>query len=193
MRKIILLTLLVPMGLWAQTITCNIMLFGDKVGERVATRTQLADGTEHYTLHSKLKAKVLWINYENESHAESDYKNGKFVSSTQREVQNGSVKRWCNTKWDGTKLVVDSYKGKKTYNELPGYSIPPIYFKGLQGVARVFYEAEGDFCKVEKTDSDTFEFKSSDGTKNVYHFVNGLLDHMEFHVSIASVKMVRVK
>lgn len=169
------------------------MLFGDKVGVLTATRTEKPDGTEHYTLHSKLKAKVLWINYENESHAESDYKNGKFVSSTQREVQNGSVKRWCNTKWDGTKLVVDSYKGKKTYTELPGFSIPPIYFKGLNNVTRVFYEAEGDFCNVEKTEPGTWEFKSSDGTKNVYHFVNGQLDHMEFHVAIASVKMVRVK
>lgn len=193
MRKTLLLALLLPLGALAQTITFNIMLFGDKVGELVATRTEKPDGVEHYTLHSKLKAKVLWINYENESHAESEYKNGKFVYSTQKEVQNGSVKRWCNTKWDGTKLVVDSYKGKKTYNELPGYSIPPIYFKGLNGVARVFYEAEGDFCKVEQTEPGTFEFKSSDGTKNVYHFVNGLLDHMEFHVAIASVKMVRVK
>lgn len=176
----------------AETITFDIFLFGDKVGKMTITKTDNPDGTEHYMLESHLRAKVLWITRDNLSKTEVVYKNGKFLYSIQKEVENGEVKRWNNAKWDGTRLQIEGYKGKKTFAEQPNYSVPVIYFKGLNNINKLFFEAEGDFCSVEKVDNTTWEFKSPDGTKNVYHFENGKIHHMEFHVSIATVKMVRV-
>ncbi|HLP51453.1 MAG TPA: DUF6134 family protein [Chitinophagales bacterium] len=194
MRIALTLSLFVLLQLSAlatETVTFDIILFGDKVGQMTVTKTDNPDGTEHYTLESHLKAKVLWILRENTSKTEVVYKNGKFLYSIQKEIENGEVKRWNNTKWDGTKLQVDGYKGKRSIAEQPSYSIPVVYFKGLNNIHKLFYEAEADYCTVEKVDNDTWEFKSPDGTRNVYHFVNGKIHHMEFHVSIATVKMVR--
>ena len=114
------------------------------------------------------------------------------VSCYQREIENGMVKRWTRVTSDGAKYFIDSYKGKNSFTEAPAFSVAPIYFKGLSNIKRLFYEAEGEFCTVEKLDDNTFQFKASDGSRNTYHFKNGRAETLEFHVSIATVKMVRV-
>jgi hypothetical protein len=108
-------------------------------------------------------------------------------------VQNGKVKRWTNVTTDGKQYYVEGYKGKWTFTEAPVFSIATLYFSGMQNVKRIFYEAEGDYNDIQHTDANTIEFKGSDGSRNIYHYVNGKPKDMEFHVSIATVKMVLVK
>ena len=124
---------------------------------------------------------------------ETVFKGGKLVSSFQKEVEDGKTKRWTRVTFDGTKYLVDGYRGKKTFTEIPTFAVAPIYFYGLKGVTKLFYEAEAEFCNVSKIDENTWEFKSSDGTRNVYHIVNGKAASMEFHASIATVKVIRVE
>lgn len=93
--------------------------------------------------------------------------------------------------WDGPEYRVDGYKGIHTFTEAPVYSIVTIYFKDVRNVKRIFYEAEGDFSNMEHPEANTWEFKSIDGNRDVYHFLNNQIKDMEFHVSIATVKMVR--
>ena len=174
-----------------ETIHFNILLFGDKIGDMTVSREQKNDGTEFYVLETKSKAKLLWIDKDNYTHYEVTYKNGRLVSSTHKEMENGKVKRWTNVHWDGSKYVVESYKGNRTFTEVPTYSIVTVYFKDIRNVKRIFYEAEADFSDLEHPEPDTWEFKSSDGNRNVYHFENGKIKSMDFHVSIATVKMVR--
>lgn len=150
------------------------------------------DGSEVYTLDTKSKAKILWIKRENHTHYDVVYKDGKLFSSKVTEIENEELKRWTNIYWDGTQYSVDSYKGKRTFTEAPVYSIVSVYFKDIQKVTRIFYEAEADFNELKKSDEpDTWEFKSSDGNRNVYRFRNGKIQEMEFHVSFATVKMIR--
>ena len=174
-----------------ETILFDITLFGDKIGVLIVTRESMSDGTELYTLNSKSKAKILWINRENTIHYEDVYKDGKMISSNFKETENGQVKRWTNINWDGKVYAVDGYKGKRTFTEAPTYSIVSIYFNDMKNVKRIFYEAEADFNDLQNPEPDTYEFKSSDGNRNVYHYVNGKAQRMEFHVSIATVKMKR--
>ena len=170
----------------------NILLFGDKIGNLTVSKEVRADGTELYLLDSWSKAKILWINHEDVTHYEVVYKDGKLISSKFKELESGTVKRWNNVTWDGNQYNVDGYKGKRTFKESPSYSIVSVYFSSMQNVKRMFYEAEADFSPVENPEPNTWEFKSSDGNRNVYHFAHGRVQNMEFHVSIATVKMVRV-
>jgi hypothetical protein len=170
----------------------NILLFGDKIGSLIASKEVRSDGTELYLLDSWSKAKVLWINHENTTHYEVIYKDGKLISSKFKEIENGELKRWTNITWDGKQYCVDGYKGKRTFTEAPTFSIVSIYFGNIQNAKRVFYEAEADFNELQHPEQNTWEFKSSDGNRNVYHCVNGKVQNMEFHVSVATVKMVRV-
>ena len=174
-----------------ETINFDIMLFGDKIGVMTITHELKSDGTDHYTLETKSKAKILWINKDYFSRYDLVYKQGKLVSSVFKEIENGQAKRWTNIKWDGTQYTVDSYKGKSIFTESPNLTSITMYFQPLQNVDKVFYESEGDYAKVEHPDANTREFKSSDGHRNIYYFVNGKIHNMEFHVSIATIKMVR--
>lgn len=176
----------------SETLTYDMYLWGDKIGRMTISRTQHEDGTEKYILNSHAKAKVLWIVRDNSAYMETIFKNGKLVSSYQKEMENGKVKRWNRVTYDGSKFVVEGYKGKRNFTEVPAFSVAPIYFKGLKNVTRLLYEAEADFANVEKINDDTWQFKGSDGSRNVYHIKNGKAESLDFHTSIATVKMLRV-
>jgi hypothetical protein len=68
-----------------------------------------------------------------------------------------------------------------------------LYFNSHKNVRRIFYEAESDFSELKHTDDNTVEIKSSDGNRSIYRFKNGVMDEMEFHISIATVVMKRIK
>ena len=176
----------------AEVVHFNILLFGDKVGTLIISKEVRADGSELYLLDSYSKAKILWTNHENTTHYEVVYKGGKLLSSKFKEIENGEVKRWTNVTWNGKQYDLDGYKGKRSFAEAPTCSVVTLYFQGVKSENRLFYEAEGDFSELKHPEDNTWEFKSSDGNRNVYHYVNGKAQNMEFHVSIATVKMVRV-
>jgi hypothetical protein len=177
----------------SETITFDIFLFGNKIGRTNITREVKPDGSEFYSLDTKSKAKILWITRENHTQYEVIYKSGQLISSKVTEVENGKTKRWTNVNWDGTKYLVDSYKGRFIFTEIPSFSIATIFFKDISGVKRVFYETEADFSNLTKTaEPDTYELKSSDGYRYIYQFSNGKIQAMEMHVLIATIKMIRV-
>ncbi|HWB64459.1 MAG TPA: DUF6134 family protein, partial [Chitinophagales bacterium] len=99
---------------FAQAIHFDITMFGDKIGTMTITRNINPDGTEHYVLESKSRAKVLWIDRENYTRYDVTYKDGKLLSSSVKEIENGAVKVWNNVTLVGGKYAVDSYKGKYT-------------------------------------------------------------------------------
>ncbi|MFN8277863.1 MAG: DUF6134 family protein [Chitinophagales bacterium] len=176
-------------SLFAQTRTFEIVLFGHVIGEMSITKTHQADGSDLYTLDSKSEAKILWINRSNTSHYDVVYKDGKLISSSHIERENGRLSRWTKVRFDGKVYQVESYKGKRTFTEAPDYSIVTIYCDGKRNDRKIFYEAEAEFNEVSWPDANTMEFKSGEGNRNVYHYVNGKVHDMEFHVSIATVYM----
>ncbi len=175
-----------------ETHNYDIFLFGDKIGEMHISKEVKPDGTELYIIDSYSKAKVLWINRDNTSHYETVYKNGQFFSSGYTEIENGKKTRWGMVKWDGKKYLVDNYAGKKIINEISKHTVVSLYFGDISKMKRIFYDSEAEMIDVEHPDANTVEFKSSDGHRNTYHFVNGVLDRLEVHTSFATAKMVRV-
>ena len=182
----------VKAGLATEVSHFDILLFGDKVGSLTISKDVRADGSELYILDSYSKATILWTNHENATHYEVVYKNGRLVSSRFKEIENGTLKRWNTVSWDGTQYVLDGYKGKRTFNEVPVISVVSLFFNDVSKNNKLFYEGEADFTELKHLDANTVEFKSSDGNRNVYHYVNGKAQNMDIHVSIATVKMVRV-
>ena len=170
----------------------NIILWGNKIGHLTASKEARADCTVLYVLDSWSKAKVLWITRENVAHYEVVYKDGKLISSTFKEVENGEVKRWNNITWDGHQYHDEGGHGKKTFAQAPTYSIVCVYFQNMENVKQIFYEIEGDFNELQHPEPGTCEFKSSDGNRNVYHFENGKVKNMEFHLSFATIKMEKI-
>ncbi len=177
----------------AETISYDIILWNTNIGKMVMTHELRPDGTDLYTLVTNSKAKFLWLDRTNDSRYELVYKAGKLLSSVFKEIENGQVKRWCNIKWDGGKYLVESHNGKHSFTDTPGLSTITAYFFGLTKVDRIFYESEGDFAKAEYPEPNTMVFKTSDGHKSIYHYINNRINNMEFRMSIATVYMVLSK
>jgi hypothetical protein len=178
----------------AQSFFFTMFLFGDSVGHSGISKTHNADGTDGYLLDTYIKAKVLWITRENHTHYESVFKDGKMVSATYYEINNGKKDKWSIIKYDGKQYQVDSYHGKKTFTEVPTHSIGSMYCDGYStSRKRFFYEPEADFNDLSFPEANTIEFKSSDGNKNIYHFKGGQISDVECHTTIATIRIKRVK
>lgn len=155
------------------------------------TRQQENDSTELYTLLAKGYLKILWMERNDETRHTVRFQNGKLLSSVYTQVETHVIKKWTNVSFDGTKYVVDSYRGKRTFTEAPVFSILSLYFNSAKNIQRIFYEAESDFATVKHPDENTVEIKTSDGNRSIYKYVNDRLQEMEFHISIATVYMRR--
>lgn len=194
MKKALLIALVLIASIgYSQKMVFNMRAFGTDLGNMTVTRTILADSTEVINMNSKGTLKLLWIDRLDETLHEVRYKHGKFVSSNYKHYEKGVLKKWCYITWDGKAYQVNSHKGKSSFTEVPTYSIASLYFYDPKNVNRLFYEAEGTFSTVKHPDANTVDFKTSEGNRNVYKYVNGKLQEMEFHLSIATVTMKRVQ
>lgn len=170
----------------------DILLFGDKIGSLTATHDKNPDGTESYSLDSHSKARILWMDKEVTSHLAVIYKDGKLISSVYKEIEDGKVKRWYNVNWNGSSYTADGYKGKVNVAEAATNSVATLFFHDFNSVSKIFNEAESVFCDLTHPEPGTWEFKGGNGSRNIYHAVNGKVQSAEYHVTLATVKMVRV-
>ena len=190
---ILMLCWLSNVALKAQTITFDIRLFNSSIGKMVITRHHETDGTEWYTLESNTQAKVLWITKTYHSSFEARYKNGVMISCSHKESESGNLKRWARVTLNGKAYQVESDHGTRTFTEAPVTTDLSMYFEDATKLKRIFYLPDAEFNNLKWTDSQTAEFKSSDGHRNVYNIQNGQIQSMEFHLALATVYMVRMK
>lgn len=190
----LVLLLIFSVRMNGQNLKFTLYLFGDSIGHSDISKKKDAAGNDLYMLDTYVKAKILWITRENHTHYESVFKDGKMVSATYYEINNGKKDKWSYIKYDGRQYQVDNYKGKKTFSEVPTHSIGTMYCDGYApGKKRFFYEPEADFNELTFPEANSIEFKSSDGNRNIYHFRNGQISDVECHTSIATLKIKRVK
>ncbi len=181
-------------GLSAQTVSFNITLWGDSIGRMDVRHSTDKDSNDVYVMESKSRVKFLWIVREGLSKFEAVYKRGKLLSSSHLEMENGKTKRWAKVKFENGKYVVTSAEQEpRSFTEAPSLSDANIYFLDFKNLQRIFYLPDGNFYDLKKVDATTLEFKSADKHRNVYHFENGRIKTMEFHLPLASVYMNRLR
>lgn len=152
------------------------------------------DSNDVYVMESKSKAKFLWIVREGLSKFEAVYRKGKLLSSSHLEMENGKTKRWAKVRLENGKYLVTSAEQEpRSFTEVPACSDANIYFLDFKNLQRIFYLPDGSFYDLKKVDATTLEFKSADKHRNVYHFENGRIKTMEFHLPLASVYMNRLR
>lgn len=179
-------------ALSAQQMVFSMTAFGVNVGKMTVNRTFDADSTEIINMHSQGHVKLLWIDRADETIHEVRYRKGKLISSNYKHIQNGEVVRWCTITFDGKQYQVNSDKGKSTFTEAPTYSIASLYYHFPKNITRIFYEVENEYSPLKYTDPNTVDFKTSDGNRNIYKYVNGTLNEMEFRLSLTTVYMKRI-
>jgi hypothetical protein len=196
MQKLIsaLLFLFFSLHSGAQTLVFKMMLFSDSVGVSAISKTHEANGIDIYTLDSRIQAKILWITRTNHTHYESKFKNGKLVSATYYEINNGKKDKWSNIEFDGKVYQAETNHGKSTFMEAPTHSVGSLYCDPYDpSRKRFFYEPEAQYVELSFPAPNTITFKSPDGNKNVFHFKNGQVNDAEFHTTLATVYLKRIK
>jgi len=178
----------------AQKLVFNMILFGDSVGLETITKTHDANGVDNYILDSRIQAKILWITRTNQTHYEARYKDGKLISASYYEINNGKKDKWSNIQFDGKAYQEETQRGRKTFTEAPTFSVGPLYCDNFDpNRKRFFSDTDGEYVDLKFPEPNTLEFKSVDGNKNVFHYKNGQINDAEFHTTIATVYLKRVK
>lgn len=187
----VVLTLLY-VSVTAQQFEFNMSAFGINFGKMTVTKVKENDSTDLYTLHAKGYLKVLWMERNDQTLYEVRYRHGKLISSSYTQIESGKTNKWTKVHFDGEKYVVDSYRGKRSFKETPVFSVLTLYFNNPENIDRIFYEAESEFTTLKKVNANAYELIGSDGNRSIYKFADGVIQEMEFHISIATVYMRRI-
>ncbi len=167
-------------------------VWGFKFGEMRVTKTVENDSTEIYTMNASGKVNFLWMKKEGSTKYKVKMVNGKMVSSSYIRIVNGETDYWNEVVFDGEKYLVESSKGNRHFTEVPEYTVLALYFNPTTEYKRIYCEAETEFSTLTTPKDDGFELNCTDGSKTSYHLVDGLIQRMEIHASLATVKMKRI-
>jgi hypothetical protein len=178
--------------LYSQSMSFEISLFGKKVGEMTVKKQVSTGGIVNYTIKSTTTATILFKKIEAITDHSATYKNGILINSYHQHQENGEIKSFCRVNWNGSEYQIHRDEGKFTQKEAADFSIVTIFFEEPVGRKKIFYEAEGEYDDLKNSSPGVYEYKSSDGHRNIYIFKNGQISEAEFHVSIATVKMKRI-
>jgi len=170
----------------------DIFVFGNNIGRVTLTHEKRPDGTDYYLLTSQAKMRIFWTDRAQKSSCESVFKDGRLISSNHIYQEKTGPPKTCVINTDGKVYHKVKDGLSSTFTEAPTYTIVNLYYQEPKNIHRIFYEADGAFEPLKNTEPNTYEFKSQDGTRNVYHYKNGEIEEMEFHLTFVSVKMKRV-
>lgn len=176
----------------ADTRQFDIVLWGNTIGQMQISRT-VEDSIQRYEMKTNARAKVLWIDRNNQTTYQVEYRKGFLYSSSVKEYENNKLVRWTDVLWDGARYQVNSYKGKRTFIERPTFSIVKLFYEDPGALDKIYYEAEAEFTALSRPKPEVREFKTSDGNRNSYYYHNARLTEVVFSVSVATAKMVPKK
>jgi hypothetical protein len=177
----------------SEKMVFDMYLMGTNIGQISVSYEKKEDGSEHYSLTSRANAKVMWIERNQKTSYEIVYKNNALVRSSYSYIENTGNNVICDISFDGAKYQVKRNGKQYAMLEKPSNSIISVYFREPENLKKVFYEPDAVFVDLKSPAPHTYEFKSPDGTKNVYFYQSGKLSGMEFHQSLFTVKVKRVQ
>lgn len=190
---VISVLMLACISVHAERIVFEMSVFGYTFGEMVLTKSVKNDSVEVYTLNSKGETNILWLNRKGESSLVVEYRNGKLYSSSYKYFNRGELEKWSETSFDGEKYVAKTSDGELEFTESPSYSLIKLYFDPSLKADSIFCEEDGSYAQVEHDmEKGIFDVSCQDGSKSTYHVSNGLVEVMEIHLGLGSVKLKRI-
>jgi hypothetical protein len=177
----------------AEEIKFDMSVWGIKFGQMTVRKAMENDSTHVYTMEAYGKGNFLWMKKEGSTKYKVRFVNGQMISSSYVRKVNGETDYWNKVVFDGEKYLVESNKGNREFTEVPDCTILALYFNPTTKHKRVYCEAESEFSTLSTSKGDGFELQCSDGSRTTYHLQDGLVNTMEIHASLATIKIKRVK
>jgi hypothetical protein len=177
----------------AEEITFEMSVWGFKFGQMTVTKTVENDSTEIYTMNASGKVNFLWMKKSGSTNYKIRFVNGQMVSSSYIRTVNGETDYWNEVAFDGQKYIVESNQGNRVFTEIADYSVLKLYFNPTTEHKRIYCEAESEFSTLSPSKDDGFELNCTDGSRTSYHLKNGLVNSIEIHAALTTIKMKRVE
>jgi hypothetical protein len=98
----------------SEKMVFEMYLMGKSIGTLTVTHSKLEDGSDHYFLTSKARAKVLWVEREQNTKYEIVYKNGMLIRSSYSYIENTGNNIICDIKLSNGNYEVK--RNGKTFN-----------------------------------------------------------------------------
>lgn len=176
----------------AEEITFDMSVWGIKFGQMTVTKTVENDSTEVYTMDASGNVNFLWMKKSGSTKYKVKVVNGQMMSSSYIRKVNGETDYWNEVVFDGEKYLVESNKGNREFTEVPSYSVLELYFNPTTEHKRIYCEAESEFSTLSTPKKEGFELNCTDGSRTSYFLINGEIDRLDIHASLATLKMKRV-
>jgi len=178
---------------FAEEIVFEMSVFGIRFGTMVVTRSIENDSTELFTLHAKGKTDFLWMQREEESKYTVRYRNGVLFSSDYTYLNRGSQEKWSRIRLENGQYRIESNEGVKLMKGAADYSLLKLYFEPMWQRTKVFCEEDCSFAAMKHNrDDNTISIVCNDGSRSTYHLKNGIINMLEIHLAVATVKLTRI-
>lgn len=184
----------VSLSAYSQTVTFEMTALGINFGQMSITKTHENDSTDLYTLRAKGLLNLLVTQIDEETRNYVRFRNGNLWQSSYTQLESGKTTYWNTITYDGKTYVVESSKGKRTFSEIPSFSVLMLYFKQpASSMTRIFSEAEANYITLTHVDANTLEMKGSGKSgRSLFYYKNGKIDRLEFYTSVAKVNMKKI-
>lgn len=183
MRKLLITIGLLVLQTWiyAQTIKLDVIFRGDKIGTTTVSRTKMADGIYYYELKSNSVAEFMLMKRATVTKYTSTYEHGKMTKSSCRYEVNGDVDSFGAATWDGSKYVIETEKGKSSYDKQVVNSVLTLFFEEPVNKSTLWSERASAMLPITKTNTHEYTFKNAvkGGSNNIYRYKDGKMYEVE--------------
>jgi hypothetical protein len=195
MRSTFVLTamMLACLPVQAQRIDFEMSVFGIRFGTMTVTRTVEQDGSELYTVNAKGRTDFLWMKREEESRHRVRYRDGVLHSSEYVYLNRGEREKWADIRLVDGRYDITTHEGDRVMNGVTDYSLAKFYFEPDWERTRVFCEEECSYSAMQGDRAKgIIRVTCKSGNRSTYHLRDGLIEEMEIHLTVATVKLRRI-
>ncbi len=169
--------LLFQLNSFGQKLCYDIYLNNDDIIGEVHVNQVQNGNTQNFEIFSAVNFKVLWKQYQRETHNSIYYQDGTLFKSFNSVFMNGELE-------DSSAIIKNNlyYKGFKTPNEHFDikekdltFSMVKLYYHEPVGLTKVYSERYLDHCKIEIVEDHKYKIHLPGGKHNYYTYKDGVL------------------
>jgi hypothetical protein len=185
-KLIILSFFLSTTVLIGQTVELDVVFKGDKVGHTTVSRKNYGGGKMYYELNSETNVEMLFVKRAIKTNFTAYYENGFLTRCSSRYEVNGEVDSYMSAVWDGAKYVIESERGKSTYDKKVQNSVLTLFFAEPVGKSNLWSERIGEIIPLSSRKTGEYSFKNpvKNGSTNIYKYIKGKLYEVEMSTPV---------
>jgi hypothetical protein len=168
---------------FAQKLTFDVFLFGNKIGQSIVEKNIKNDSITIYTLNSYSEAHIFFTTRKVGLHYDIVYKRNQFISSFSKSTRNDEV-HLTTIQWQNNCYFMKRDDGTFCIKPPVECSTVKLFFQEPCSMEHVFSERLGEYRALKKTGEGTYEAEMKDGITYIYRYKNGKLAELEMRKGV---------